>query len=321
MEKGWTLYRYSAIIMENAAIRVVMLPGKGMDIVECLYKPRDVDVTAATPWGFTEDEIGTFLDRYEGGFQIVFPNGGPPSDYRGAWLGQHDEVALGRWQWQDHEDEAGVSVTATTMLKKTPFRYQRKVQLNAQEAVLHLEDTVTNLSPFEQEVMWGQHLAFGPPFLSPSCRFASGAQEVLVVEESLTSRRFKPGRYAWPYVERAEGGLWDLRQVPAKDGRHDMAYLVNFLEGWYTLENPQLGVGIRVEWDTEAWPCCWVWQECGADGYPWYGRHYSLGLEPFHGYPTQGLSNAIRNGSTLKIKGGCAITGYMRLALYEVNDD
>ena len=42
------------------------------------------------------------------------------------------------------------------------------------------------------------------------------------------------------------------------------------------------------------------WQEYGASGfYPWYGRHYNIGLEPFSSFPTNGLKEAVENGTAL----------------------
>jgi hypothetical protein len=61
-----------------------------------------------------------------------------------------------------------------------------------------------------------------------------------------------------------------------------------------------MGVRFRVEWDAATMPYLWYWQEYGAsEGYPWYGRHYNIGLEPFSSYPTNGLAEAVENGSAL----------------------
>jgi hypothetical protein len=35
--------------------------------------------------------------------------------------------------------------------------------------------------------------------------------------------------------------------------------------------------------------------------YPWYGRNYNVGLEPFSSYPTNGIEEAIENGSALSV--------------------
>jgi hypothetical protein len=49
-------------------------------------------------------------------------------------------------------------------------------------------------------------------------------------------------------------------------------------------------------------PYLWFWQEFGGTvGYPWYGRHWNIGLEPFSSYPTNGLAEAVTNGTALEL--------------------
>jgi hypothetical protein len=49
-------------------------------------------------------------------------------------------------------------------------------------------------------------------------------------------------------------------------------------------------------------PYLWFWQEFGASRfYPWYGRNYNVGLEPFSSHPTNGIEEAIENGSALSV--------------------
>jgi hypothetical protein len=171
---------------------------------------------------------------------------------------------------------------------------------------LLIEETATNLSPFDQDAMWGQHLAFGPPFLTPECRIETGARTVLVHEEEIFPRKYRPGRYRWPMVMGDDGTPRDLSWVPGPDGDRDIVYLTDFQQGAYRIVNPTVGVGLEVQWDADILPYCWYWQELGADGYPWYGRHYNIGLEPFAGYPTHGLAEAMENGSALKFSAHAA---------------
>lgn len=59
---------------------------------------------------------------------------------------------------------------------------------------------------------------------------------------------------------------------------------------------------LRVEWEVEQMPYLWFWQEYGASQfYPWYGRHYNIGLEPFSSFPTSGIQEAVENGTALSI--------------------
>jgi hypothetical protein len=67
-------------------------------------------------------------------------------------------------------------------------------------------------------------------------------------------------------------------------------------------EITQKGLGLRVGWDAEQMPYLWFWQEYGASGfYPWHGRHYHIGLEPFSSFPTNGLKEAVDNGTALTL--------------------
>ena len=139
--------------------------------------------------------------------------------------------------------------------------------------------------------MWGHHLAFGRPFLDETCRIRlPDGLEVIPHETPIHpgGRRVKAGhRPKWPVAEGAEGEIVYLAGI--QDG-----------EAWYEVEHPGTGTGFRVEWDVGTMPYLWYWQEFGASqGYPWYGRHYNIGLEPFSSYPTDGLAAAVQNGTAL----------------------
>jgi hypothetical protein len=95
--------------------------------------------------------------------------------------------------------------------------------------------------------------------------------------------------------------------------------LTDFPEGWYELVHPGKGIGIRIEWDTEVMPYVWYWMEFGAsEGYPWYGRLYTIGLEPFSSYPTNGLPDAIENGSALSFSPREQRAFWLRATIFEL---
>jgi len=60
-----------AIIMENEILRLTILVDKGTDIIELLYKPKDIDFMWISPKDFKEGEINRcdFLESYIGGWQ------------------------------------------------------------------------------------------------------------------------------------------------------------------------------------------------------------------------------------------------------------
>lgn len=116
-------------------------------------------------------------------------------------------------------------------------------------------------------------------------------------------RRVKGGRsYDWPIAEGEPGGTVDLSVLPEAGTMSEMLYLKALREGWYEVDNPKERLALRVEWDVEQMPFLWYWQEYGASGfYPWYGRHYNIGLEPFSSYPTNGIEEAVSNGTAMLV--------------------
>lgn len=309
------LYRdMPLVVMENERLRVGLLAGKGTDVVEFLYKPCDLDFVWLSAGGVrnptsylstSPDPLATFVDAYPGGWQEVFPNGGAPSAYLGAQFGQHGEVSTLPWDVRvDEETEEAVAVTFQVRTQKTPFAIEKRLRLVAGEPTLHLNETVTNESDVPLQAMWGHHLAFGRPFLDESCRIRL-PDGVTVIPHATPihpqGRRVSAERRSvWPFAPTADGGEVDLSVLPPRGEVSEIVYLTGFNEGWYEVAHPAKGLGFRVEWDVRQMPYLWYWQEFGAsEGYPWYGRHYNVGLEPFSSYPTNGLGEAIENGSAL----------------------
>jgi hypothetical protein len=114
------------------------------------------------------------------------------------------------------------------------------------------------------------------------------------------------GPFAWPHAHAAGGGTVDLSVVPERDAPSEMLYLTELPEGWYEIgPDPASGddrPAFRLSWDVSVLPHLWLWQELGADkGWPWYGRAYVVGLEPFSSHPTDGIAAAVDNGTALRL--------------------
>ena len=162
-----------------------------------------------------------------------------------------------------------------------------------------------NESPMPLRAMWGHHIAFGRPFLEEGCRIQlpRGTTVIPHDESDPEGRRVRGGKsYAWPLAEGGSGEEVDLSVVPEKMTMSEMLYLTDLSEGRYEVKNPGNGLGLQVEWDVDLMPYLWFWQEYGASRfYPWDGRHYNIGLEPFSSYPTSGLREAVDNDTALCI--------------------
>jgi hypothetical protein len=309
----YTEHDLRTVALENERLRIGVLAGKGTDIIEFLYKPLDLDFVFLTPNGVrnpagflstSPDPLATFVDTYPGGWQEVFPNAGAPASWAGAQFGQHGEVTTMPWDVAIRVDtEERVQVDFDVQTLKSPFRIVKSLELLAGSATLAVREIVRNQSDVEVRAMWGHHLAFGRPFLDQTCRIIlPDGVRVIPHAEPIhpEGRRVRPDEATWPVVESPEGEPVDLSQVAPPGTISDIVYLTGFEEGWYEIEHPTRDVRLRVEWDVSVMPYLWYWMEYGATkGYPWYGRLYTIGLEPNSSYPTNGLPDAVANGSAL----------------------
>jgi hypothetical protein len=304
------------VFLENEKLRVGVLADKGTDVIEFNYKPRDLDFVWLSAGGVrnptsylstSPDSLATFLDYYPGGWQEIFPSGGAPSSNLGARFGQHGEVSNLPWDYEIAEDDEGaVAVRFSARTQKTPFYLEKELRLRSGESYLVVEETLKNESEMSLHAMWGHHIAFGRPFLEEGCRIRLPEGATAVPHEEPIhpeGRRIKGGRaYAWPIVEDEACASVDLSVLPEAGTMSEMLYLKDISEGWYEVENPKKALALRVEWDVGQMPYLWFWQEYGAsEFYPWYGRHYNIGLEPFSSYPTNGIAEAVSNGTAMLV--------------------
>ncbi|HLV97341.1 MAG TPA: DUF4432 family protein [Ktedonobacterales bacterium] len=310
----YTYQGMRTVFLENEQLRIGILVDKGTDLFEFTYKPQDQDFIWLSPGGVrnptsylstSPDPLATFLDAYPGGWQEIVPNGGAPSSYLGAHFGQHGEVSNLPWDYRILEDtEEQVAVIFTVRLQKVPFAVEKTLRLRSGERCLSIEEVLVNESDIPLRAMWGHHITFGQPFLDEHCSIR--LPEQITVHSHPTpihpqGRRVNGNKlYSWPFVEGVDGGLIDLSRMPSRGTISEIVYLSGFQQGWYEIFNQRKGLGLRVEWDAQTMPYLWFWQEFGAShGYPWYGRAYTIGLEPFSSHPTDGIAQAVANETAL----------------------
>jgi hypothetical protein len=293
---AWTYRGLKTVVLENELLRVSVLADKGADIFELVHKPSDTDFMWRTPWSVRDTSKwvpstgwgdGVWHDAYVGGWQTIAPTGGPPQQYAGADIGQHTEATLMPWDAQVTEDSPErVSAKFWVRTVRTPFWIEKTITLESGSAVLTVEDSLTNEAEEPAEAEWGQHVALGEPFLTPNCILDLPDADHFAPSEAIESgnARIKPGTSGkWPHAEGASGSAVDLRRFPAKSERlADYMVFKNMKDGWYSVTNPDRGVGIGLVWPTKTFKYLWYWQVFGGGkGYPWYGRAYNVGLEPF----------------------------------------
>lgn len=314
------------VILENEKLRVELMPGKGFDITEILDKRTETNVLFEAPheWRAPGDNTAprpdpsfAFLDHYPGGWQDVLPNAGGPATVAGAPLGQHGEAAVVPWDTTIYEKGDCVEVVGTVSLTRYPLDIRRTVLLTDGSQTVQVDETVTNAGEVPIEYSWLQHIAFGPPLVSPGARLNVPCDRVLVdPDHDDPNARFEPGEeFDWPYAQDGAGTSVDLREFPAKSERiHDLVALADLSGGRYTITNQRLDLEVTVRFPESLFEYVWYWQAFGGfEGSPFFGRTYTAGLEPATSIPNAGLEAAIENGTAEGLNAGETVSASVRL--------
>lgn len=276
------------IELRSDALAATVDPGYGADVLSLRPLPGGSEVLWSSPWrdradaiiagapGWAHEPVSANLERYRGGWQTLCPNAGAARSVHGAPVGFHGEVARSAWDV--------VSVTAESAvlrldLMSVPVTILRHLALDG--STLSLSDGVTNVSDQDLELDYCQHPAFGGDLLDGTCVIRTGARRFVSDPET---QGVVPGGQAsdWPLAPTVTGADLDLSHLPAP-GEREMVFgwLEDFDDHWYSIENPDRGLAVRVEWDGSHLPYAWFWRELNASAdFPWFRRARVQAIEP-----------------------------------------
>jgi Domain of unknown function (DUF4432) len=306
---------YEALWLENDSLKVGVLPEKGADIFEFIYKPSGVDFLMKTPSGLHphgERRPADFLENYEGGWQELFPNPGDAYEVPGITLPFHGEVALLPWEYVvERDDEQETSIRFSVRCEQMPFKLERLMRLRQGMPALEITGTVTNLAPAPAHFCWGHHIVLGGDFLEAGCSLEVPARTIVTPEEAFepATVRLAPGQNEpWPWARgRRQGEQFDLRRIPGPEAHsHDDVYLVDLEKGAVNVVNPRLGLRFWLDWDAHIFKCLVNWQPFGGSDLPPLTGIYGVGIEPW--VSRFGLAQAIEAGEALRLDAGASLS-------------
>ncbi|HNR72581.1 MAG: hypothetical protein UZ12_BCD005000695 [Bacteroidetes bacterium OLB12] len=298
-----------AIYLENNFLKIGVLTDRGCDIFEFRYKKKDIDFLLRLPKGIVNPQTNfsqvrstknQFEDYYYGGWQVCLPNS-PAFNYRGAELGQHGEVSLIPWEVSILKNTAAkLSIKCSAQPLRVPVKIERTFSLEKDAMHLVIEEHVENLSPTPIDLMWGQHIAFGLPFLEEGVAIATNAVTMEPEPAMPEQHRFKRGEiYSWPMARSKANTPDDARIFSAKGTTEysDLCYLEGFdTNAFYSVKNNVKNVGFAFTWDGKLFKSLWMWHERNAiKNFPWWGQCYTLALEPWTSRWTNEPQKAIDN--------------------------
>lgn len=320
-----------AIHLENDLVKIGVLPDRGSDVFEFRYKPRDLDFLLRLKKGIRNPRThfsqlrstqSQFEDYYYGGWQVCLPNS-PAFNYRGAELGQHGEVSLIPWEAEVLEESDDlVSIRCVAEPLRFPIRVERKFSLARNSATLVVEEVVTNYSATVLDLMWGQHIAFGLPFLEEGVVIKTNADRMETEPSMPDHHRFKRGEtFRWPLAKARDSTMTDASKVSPRgeDEYSDLCYLEGLGEkAFYSIKNEVKNVGFALTWDGGLFKNLWFWQERNATkDFPWWGDCYTVALEPWTSKWTNDPLKAIDKGDWLKISAGEKIRTVFKATAFE----
>ncbi|MGL5256236.1 MAG: aldose 1-epimerase [Proteocatella sp.] len=311
------LCNMDALVLENEKLRVTILLDKGSDIIELLYKPKDIDFMWCSPVELhdisnhivtTGSSLHNYLDNNFGGWQEIFPNGGPEDTYKGCLLGMHGEASIVPWKYDIIKNDINeIKIRLSVTLLRSPFKLEKYITLKQNESNIYFDEKLTNMAAEEMFLMWGHHPTLGLGFIDESCIIETSAKKIITdgPQKDFENQRLEASaEYSWPH--KFENGI-ELNKMPSIDEKvADLFYLKDFSgNAFYRIRNRNKKLSFELNWDSNVMPYAWVWLVAGGSfGYPWYGNTYSLAIEPWTSYPSKGISKAIENGTAMKLKAG-----------------
>jgi galactose mutarotase-like enzyme len=303
---------HDLLSLENSLIRITLLLDKGGDIIEFMYKPKDLDFLLKKKDGLNETAkqidsssqiSGAYFDYYPGGWQEILPGGGP-MNYLGAGVGLHGEISLRPWQFRVEEDTPKrISVLLTAKTLRFPFAVKKRITIDEDSMAVSFEEELRNEGRQPLEYMWAQHPCFGPPFLEPGCVISIPAKKMMTSPGLHTpGMLFEAGFTAdWPYP-----GKDGEKIVTVQEENSQITGLYHFseLEGKMSIYNSSKKIGFSLEWDKDIFPYVTSWQDYnGCLDYPWYGNGYQATLEIWN-TPTDSFETAKKIAPIPKLEPG-----------------
>ena len=209
-------------------------------------------------------------------FPTVAPCPYPLAPWRGTPLPDHGELWSQAWEVEvDRAASGGVVVRGRVGGLALPYRFERRIGLEQDTALLRVDYAVRNEGADDLAFIWSAHPLLT---LEPGMRLSLPEGAVVQVNEGgRNGAAPEPGEYRWP--PRVAGRELDLSQLPDPSAGVSLKlWSLPLAEGWVALVARE--GELRFRFDPALLPQVGLWLNAGGwagDGDEPYGN---LGLEP-----------------------------------------
>jgi len=282
-----------AASIENDALRVTILE-EGGHIAEVLHKKSGVSPLWVPHWpsiepsqfdprkhpAFGDGADSRLLAGIMGHNLCLDIYGGPSEAEAAAGLTAHGEASITRYAI----DTRGSELVMHANLPMAALEVRRTLALR--DHVVHIRESVRNLTACDRPVGWTQHVTLAPPFLQHGAtEFRTTATRSKVFES-----QFGPADYLsagaifdWPEAPAIDGSAVDLRVYSTRSA--SSAYTAHLLDpaqsdACFVAFTPTLGLAFGYQWKTSDFPWLGIWEENRSRAQsPWNRQAVTRGME------------------------------------------
>lgn len=222
--------------------------------------------------------------NFYGGIDELIPND-IPEIVDGMNYPDHGELWTTSLNYEIKEDK----ISMFGMLELSQLTYQKKISLNNNAPVIHLEYTICNPSASERNFLWKLHAALK---IEGGEQLITSAKKAKVVDPYYS--RFKNiNEFNWPVIEDTDASI-----VPGKNNSVDFFYLYNIAEAEMNFINAKTNDLFRYSYDKNVFPYQGYFASYGG-----FLNHYTAILEPATAMPIS-VNDAIRLQQCTRLKPG-----------------
>jgi galactose mutarotase-like enzyme len=274
----WRYRGLDAVLLENRLLRIIILPQAGGKIWQITYKPQDADLLwnnpriapAKLPLSSRYDDV------WSGGWDELFPND-EASVIEGESYPDHGELWTGNWTAEPFSQPGVAGARLKFITPISSVEVEKIIRLRDDSARIEFEHRFTNRGKTAFPFLWKLH-----PAMAVSAQHRIDFPEMKIqLEPAFPGTLAGAPEFAqWPMIKTPSGTV-DLRHIPPENARQLYFFYGSEMRGnWCALTNSGTGLACALQFDTEVFPCCWLFATYGG----W--RNYNVAvLEPCTGYP------------------------------------
>nr|WP_281352500.1 DUF4432 family protein [Phytoactinopolyspora alkaliphila] len=248
----------------------------------------------------------------------MFPNAGNACSLDGHQMSKHGDIQHQPWQYEvQTATPETVEVAFRTRSQDLPFDVTKTIRLRFEDTIVHVSETITNVSDRPLPYLWGHHITFGEAFMAAASRISLPDTEVFARDGvDRPSSPYAPGaRGRLDALPARGGGTVDLTRFPAQPFAA-MLFADALPEYWYDVWSEDLGAGVTVTWDGQAFPALWIWATNRAT--PGKPELVACALEPqASAVPT--LAEAAATGAAPVLQPGATRDAWLRVRLHHTS--